>query len=111
MLKGPSSEETNVENVAPIPVPKKPNRILKIERTYLTDDGNEFTRTEIVTDPLKIDLYVKYRTTESVGDMDDDDGWTPKKKKPALKKRAGATSASGLKCGACGAMGHVRTNK
>ncbi|QQP50590.1 Transcription initiation factor TFIID subunit, partial [Caligus rogercresseyi] len=40
------------------------NKILKIVRTFKTDDGKEYTRTEIVRKPLVIETYIKVRETK-----------------------------------------------
>lgn len=40
-------------------------KILRITRTFLKDDGGEFTRTEIVRNPQVIDRYIKIRETQN----------------------------------------------
>ncbi|XP_040573195.1 transcription initiation factor TFIID subunit 1 [Lepeophtheirus salmonis] len=40
------------------------NKILKIVRTFKTEDGKEFTRTELVRKPLVIETYIKVRETK-----------------------------------------------
>ena len=41
------------------------SRILRITRTIKDENGNEFSRVEIVRKPSVVDLYVKIRTTKS----------------------------------------------
>ena len=118
-----------------------PGRLLRITRTFKTNDGKEYTRTEFVRKTAVIDTYVKIRTSKDeafiktfAGQLDEAQkeemkrerrrlqeqlrrikrnqerqlkGITtpPKQKKPKLKPDLK------LKCGACGQVGHMRTNK
>ncbi|XP_068208830.1 transcription initiation factor TFIID subunit 1 [Palaemon carinicauda] len=118
-----------------------PGRLLRITRTFKTADGKEYTRTEFVRKTAVIDTYVKIRTSKDeafiksfAGQLDETQkeemkrerrrlqeqlrrikrnqerqlkGITtpPKQKKPKLKPDLK------LKCGACGQVGHMRTNK
>ncbi|XP_047488468.1 transcription initiation factor TFIID subunit 1-like isoform X2 [Penaeus chinensis] len=118
-----------------------PGRLLRITRTFKTGDGKEYTRTEIVRKTAVIDTYVKIRTSKDesfiksfAGQLDETQKeemkrerrrlqeqlrrikrnqerqqkgivTPPKTKKPKLKPDLK------LKCGACGQVGHMRTNK
>ncbi|XP_069947042.1 transcription initiation factor TFIID subunit 1 isoform X2 [Cherax quadricarinatus] len=118
-----------------------PGRLLRITRTFKTPDGKEYTRTEIVRKTAVIDTYVKIRTSKDesfiksfAGQLDESQKeemkrerrrlqeqlrrikrnqerqqkgivTPPKTKKPKLKPDLK------LKCGACGQVGHMRTNK
>ncbi|KAG7166143.1 transcription initiation factor TFIID subunit 1-like, partial [Homarus americanus] len=118
-----------------------PGRLLRITRTFKTPDGKEYTRTEIVRKTAVIDTYVKIRTSKDesfiksfAGQLDETQKeemkrerrrlqeqlrrikrnqerqqkgivTPPKTKKPKLKPDLK------LKCGACGQVGHMRTNK
>lgn len=113
-------------------------RILKIYRTFRNARGREYVRIETVRKPAVIDTYVRIRTTKDpafirqfASTLDEHQKEEirkerrriqeqlrrlkrnaekerhtpirrkPKKEQPLLK----------LKCGACGAIGHMRTNK
>ncbi|EHY66118.1 hypothetical protein NERG_00814 [Nematocida ausubeli] len=65
----------------------KTGKILSITRTVLRDD-KKVQETEIVTDPRVIEAYMKSRKRQ--------------------KKEEARTS---LKCGSCGQIGHMKTNK
>ncbi|XP_076037164.1 transcription initiation factor TFIID subunit 1-like [Oratosquilla oratoria] len=118
-----------------------PGRLLRITRTFRNAEGKEYTRTEIVRKTAVIDTYVKIRTTKDesfiksfAGQLDESQKeemkrerrriqeqlrrikrnqerqqkgipTPPKTKKPKLKPDLK------LKCGACGQVGHMRTNK
>lgn len=118
-----------------------PGRLLRITRTFKTSDGKEYTRTETVRKSAVIDTYVKIRTSKDesfiktfAGQLDETQKeemkrerrrlqeqlrrikrnqerqqkgivTPPKTKKPKLKPDLK------LKCGACGQVGHMRTNK
>ncbi|XP_071041821.1 transcription initiation factor TFIID subunit 1 isoform X2 [Parasteatoda tepidariorum] len=116
-------------------------RILKIYRTFKNPDGKEFVRIETVRRPAVIDTYVRIRTTKDpafikqfASTLDEHqkeeirkerrriqeqlrrlkrnaekEKNMPPKKKP--KKEIKVTPMLKLKCGACGAIGHMRTNK
>ncbi|ELU04183.1 hypothetical protein CAPTEDRAFT_225982 [Capitella teleta] len=140
---------------------------LKITRTFINEDGGEFTRTEIVRKPSVIDIYVKIRQTKDqnfirqFATLDDHQKEEMKKERRRLQEQLrrikrvqekGNTSTGAfssamfedsfdgdrsssfmdtsstskkkkakkevkkalnlkLKCGACGQVGHMRTNK
>ncbi|CAL4123197.1 unnamed protein product, partial [Meganyctiphanes norvegica] len=118
-----------------------PGRVLRITRTFKTPDGKEYTRTELVRKTAFIDAYVKIRLSKDenfinsfTNQLDEiqikdmrrlrrqiqerqrrvkrnqeriQNGiiTPPKPKKPKLKPDLKLT------CGACGQIGHMRTNK
>ncbi|KAK7072813.1 Transcription initiation factor TFIID subunit 1 [Halocaridina rubra] len=118
-----------------------PGRLLKITRTFKTPDGKEYDRIETVRKTAVIDTYVKIRTSKDetfiktfAGQLDESQKeemkrerrrlqeqlrrikrnqerqqkgiiTPPRQKKPKLKPDLK------LKCGACGQVGHMRTNK
>ncbi|CAD5115481.1 DgyrCDS4450 [Dimorphilus gyrociliatus] len=114
-------------------------RTLRITRTFRNEDGSIFTRTEIVKKQAVIDVYVRVRQnsdgnqTRSFNPNDplQMDDKRDKKKFNDISKRSNKGSDFGisgdtsprkhnkkrkeqmlkLKCGACGAVGHMRTNK
>eukprot|EP00095_Tigriopus_kingsejongensis_P010565 maker-scaffold2286_size17589-snap-gene-0.4 protein:Tk10565 transcript:maker-scaffold2286_size17589-snap-gene-0.4-mRNA-1 annotation:"transcription initiation factor tfiid subunit 1 isoform x2" len=116
-----------------------PTKFLRITRTFKNPSGKEFTRTEIVRKPLVVETYVRIRETKDdafikqFATLDDSAKEEMKKEKRRLqeqlrrikrnqeRERLGLTKASKrkikakpdlkLKCGACGAKGHMRTNK
>lgn len=113
---------------------------LKITRTFKTDDGKVFIRTEWVTKPVIIDTYCKIREKKDpnfikqVAAMDDQLKEEMRREKRRLqerlrrikrneerdkfnppsakkKKKIETPMNTKLKCGACGQVGHMRTNK
>uniref|UniRef100_A0A8C7KUJ4 Transcription initiation factor TFIID subunit n=1 Tax=Oncorhynchus kisutch TaxID=8019 RepID=A0A8C7KUJ4_ONCKI len=115
-------------------------RRLKIYRTFRDEDGKEYVRCETVRKPSVIDAYTRIRTTKddefirkfAVFDEQhreemrkerrriqeqlrrlkrnqekDRFKGPPEKKAKKIKERPDLK----LKCGACGAIGHMRTNK
>ncbi|GIX95370.1 transcription initiation factor TFIID subunit 1 [Caerostris extrusa] len=98
------------------------DRILKIHRTFKNPDGKEFVRIETVRKPAVIDTYTRIheqqkeeirkerrRIQEQLRRLKrnaEKEKQVPPKKKP--KKEPPVLK---LKCGACGAIGHMRTNK
>lgn len=113
---------------------------LKITRTFRTEDGKMYTRVEWVTKPVIIDTYCKIREKKDpnfikqVAAMDDQlkeemrrekrrlqerlrrikrneerDKFNPPSSKK--KKKVETPMNTKLKCGACGQVGHMRTNK
>lgn len=113
-------------------------RILKIYRTFKKPDGREYVRIETVRKPPVIDTYVRIRTTKDpafikqfASTLDDHQKEEIRKerrriqeqlrrlKRNAEKERAAPPKKKPkkeqpqlkLKCGACGAIGHMRTNK
>merc|ERR1719431_1975968 len=117
----------------------EPNQVLRITRTFKNGQGGEFTRTELVRKSMVIETYVKVRNTKDdtfirqFATMDDQVKEEMKKEKRRIQKqlrrikrnqekeKAGITKMSKrkekmkpdlkLKCGACGQVGHMRTNK
>merc|ERR1719474_1717110 len=115
------------------------NQVLRITRTFKNGQGGEFTRTELVRKPLVIETYVKVRNTKDdtfirqFATMDDQVKEEMKKEKRRIqeqlrrikrnqeKEKAGIQKPSKrkekmkpdlkLKCGACGQVGHMKTNK
>ncbi|KAI0240465.1 Transcription initiation factor TFIID subunit 1 [Lamellibrachia satsuma] len=118
---------------------------LKITRTFCNEEGQQYTRTEIVRRPTIIDTYVRIRQTRdsafirSFATMDESQKEEMKKERRRLqeklrrikrnqekerqmalqppapkklkKKKKKEMAALKLKCGACGQIGHMRTNK
>ncbi|KAM8965485.1 transcription initiation factor TFIID subunit 1 isoform X2 [Sarcophilus harrisii] len=104
-------------------------RCLKIYRTFRDEDGKEYVRCETVRKPAVIDAYVRIRTTKDEEFMEEMRKerrriqeqlrrlkrnqekeklkGPPEKKPKKMKERPDLK----LKCGACGAIGHMRTNK
>ncbi|XP_036160219.1 transcription initiation factor TFIID subunit 1 isoform X7 [Myotis myotis] len=115
-------------------------RCLKIYRTFRDEEGKEYVRCETVRKPAVIDAYVRIRTTKDEEfirkfalfdeqhreemrkerrriqeqlrrlkrNQEKEKLKGPPEKKPKkLKERPDLK----LKCGACGAIGHMRTNK
>merc|ERR1719209_1841152 len=79
------------------------SQVLRITRTFRNQQGREFTRTELVRKAMVIETYVKVRKTKKNQEKERL-GIQRKKKekvKPDLK----------VKCGACGSVGHMKTNK
>uniref|UniRef100_T1J1P4 Transcription initiation factor TFIID subunit 1 n=1 Tax=Strigamia maritima TaxID=126957 RepID=T1J1P4_STRMM len=114
-------------------------RRLRIFRTFRNAEGKEYVRIETVRKPAVIDTYLRIRTTKDpsfvkqFATLDEHQkeemkkekrriqeqlrrlrrnqereklGLAPPKKKPKKEK-----PELKLKCGACGAIGHMRTNK
>ncbi|XP_035205757.1 transcription initiation factor TFIID subunit 1-like isoform X1 [Stegodyphus dumicola] len=113
-------------------------RILKIYRTFKSPDGKEFVRIETVRKPAVIDTYVRIRTTKDpafikqfASTLDEHQKEEIRKERrriqeqlrrlkrnaekekhvPPKKKPKKEPPLLKLKCGACGAIGHMRTNK
>ncbi|TRZ01483.1 hypothetical protein DNTS_031895 [Danionella cerebrum] len=115
-------------------------RRLKIYRTFCDEDGKEYVRCETVRKPAVIDAYLRIRTTKDDdfirkfalfdeqhreemrkerrriqeqlrrlkrNQEKDKFKGPPEKKTKKAKERPDLK----LKCGACGAIGHMRTNK
>ncbi|XP_076446577.1 LOW QUALITY PROTEIN: transcription initiation factor TFIID subunit 1-like [Babylonia areolata] len=116
------------------------DRKLKITRTFIDESGKHYTRSEIVRDPHVINTYVRIRQTKDesfikqFAAMDDQmkeemrkerrriqeqlrrikrneekPSAPPPPKKPKKKKETAVLLK--MKCGACGGIGHMRTNK
>uniref|UniRef100_A0A5F8H5M9 Transcription initiation factor TFIID subunit n=1 Tax=Monodelphis domestica TaxID=13616 RepID=A0A5F8H5M9_MONDO len=115
-------------------------RCLKIYRTFRDEDGKEYVRCETVRKPAVIDAYVRIRTTKDEEfirkfalfdeqhreemrkerrriqeqlrrlkrNQEKEKLKGPPEKKPKKMKERPDLK---LKCGACGAIGHMRTNK
>lgn len=113
---------------------------LKIYRTFRDEDGKEYVRCETVRKPAVIDAYLRIRTTKDdefirkfalfdeqhreemrkerrriqeqlrrlKRNQEKDKFRCPPEKRP---KKAKERPDLKLKCGACGAIGHMRTNK
>lgn len=153
-----SQSHSNEQKIKP---KKKPDRVLKIYRTFRDERENrEYTRVETVRNPEVIDAYLKVKNTkDSVAITDEDQQEMYRKEKRRIqdqlrriKRReakmesesknsqqktsaengpnSAVPSTSGFngpikaepsaqtlkknskkKCGACGNLGHVRTNK
>lgn len=113
-------------------------RILKIYRTFRNAKGREYVRIETVRKPAVIDTYVRIRTTKDpnfirqfASTLDEHQKEEIRKERrriqeqlrrlkrnaekekhlPMRKKPKKETPQLKLKCGACGAIGHMRTNK
>nr|XP_022324480.1 transcription initiation factor TFIID subunit 1-like isoform X2 [Crassostrea virginica] len=115
-------------------------RKLKITRTFKDDNGSTYTRTEWVVKPAVIDTYVRIREKKDVSfikqfaliDEQLKEEMRREKRRlqerlrrikrneekaqhappPTKKKKKQETPFnSKLKCGACGQIGHMRTNK
>merc|ERR1719318_359758 len=118
-----------------------PNQVLRITRTFKNGQGGEFTRTELVRKPMVVETYVKVRNTKDdtfirqFATMDDQVKEEMKKEKRRIqeqlrrikknqeKERLGIQRKTRkerkekekpdlkLKCGACGSVGHMKTNR
>ncbi|XP_037506930.1 transcription initiation factor TFIID subunit 1 isoform X4 [Rhipicephalus sanguineus] len=113
-------------------------RILKIFRTFRNNKGREYVRIETVRKPAVIDTYVRIRTTKDpnfirqfASTLDEHQKEEIRKERrriqeqlrrlkrnaekekhlPMRKKPKKEQPQLKLKCGACGAIGHMRTNK
>lgn len=113
-------------------------RILKIYRTFRNAKGREYVRIETVRKPAVIDTYVRIRTTKDpnfirqfASTLDEHQKEEIRKERrriqeqlrrlkrnaekekhlPMRKKPKKEQPQLKLKCGACGAIGHMRTNK
>ncbi|GFO30868.1 transcription initiation factor tfiid subunit [Plakobranchus ocellatus] len=118
-------------------------RKLKIVRTFHDDTGRQYQRSEMVSNPVVIDTYLRIRETrdqsfiKQFAAMDDQQKEemrkerrriqeqlrrikrnqekpavsTPPPKKKPKKEKEQLIKASKMKCGACGQIGHMRTNK
>ncbi|CAH3126773.1 unnamed protein product [Porites lobata] len=108
-------------------------RRLRIRRTFKTADGKEFVRIEVVKNQAVIDAYLKLNKDKSVkaqfASVDEihkeeirrekrriqeqlrriKRNQEKEKLQPVKKKKE--KPPNNLKCGACGAIGHMRTNK
>lgn len=108
-------------------------RRLRIRRTFKTPDGKEFVRIEVVKNQAVIDAYLKLNKDKSVkaqfASVDEvhkeeirrekrriqeqlrriKRNQEKEKLQPVKKKKE--KPPNNLKCGACGAIGHMRTNK
>ena len=118
-----------------------PGRVLRITRRFKQADGHEYTRTETVRKASVIDIYVRMRHMKdeafirSFTLLDDQAKEEMKKEKrriqeqlrrikrnqekehvvrpppPPKKKKIKMKPELKMKCGACGQVGHMRTNK
>ncbi|KAI8483835.1 Transcription initiation factor TFIID subunit 1 [Branchiostoma belcheri] len=94
-------------------------RRLKIYRTFKDEDGKEYVRTETVRKPSVIDTYVRIRTTKDENFIIQEQLRRIKRNQekekmappPKKKKKKPDQPPLKLKCGACGQIGHMRTNK
>ncbi|PVD34224.1 hypothetical protein C0Q70_05490 [Pomacea canaliculata] len=115
-------------------------RKLKITRTFLNETGKPYTRSEIIRSPGVISAYLRIRQTKDPSfikqfvTMDEETKLEMRKERRRLqeqlrrikrnqqkpeglppvnkpKKKKESASLSKMKCGACGAVGHMRTNK
>ncbi|XP_035682645.1 transcription initiation factor TFIID subunit 1-like [Branchiostoma floridae] len=114
-------------------------RRLKIYRTFKDEDGKEYVRTETVRKPSVIDTYVRIRTTKDENfiknwlaqDEQHKEEMRRERRRiqeqlrrikrnqekekmappPKKKKKKPDQPPLKLKCGACGQIGHMRTNK
>ncbi|XP_022251880.1 transcription initiation factor TFIID subunit 1-like isoform X3 [Limulus polyphemus] len=113
-------------------------RILRIYRTFKSPEGKEYIRCETVRKPAVIDTYVRIRTTKDpnfikqfASTLDEHQKEEIRKERrriqeqlrrlkrnaekekqaPPKKKPKKEQPTLKLKCGACGAIGHMRTNK
>ncbi|UYV74640.1 TAF1 [Cordylochernes scorpioides] len=113
-------------------------KVLEITRTFKNSDGNEFIRREVVRKPGVIATYLRIRNTKDpnyikqfASELDDTQKEEFRKERRRLQeqlrrlKRNAAKDKSPvvkkkpkkeqpllkLKCGACGIVGHMRTNK
>eukprot|EP00124_Ichthyophonus_hoferi_P000431 Ihof_evm2s16 gene=Ihof_evmTU2s16 len=113
-------------------------KLLKITRSYQSNDGTTYKRTEVVRNPKVIEMYLmasKQRGTKQFGDVTGQDQMereesrkrkrqvkerTRKYKQPGdedgpegLAKRRGPRPGEGRikRCSACGGIGHVKSNK
>ncbi|XP_041357029.1 transcription initiation factor TFIID subunit 1-like isoform X3 [Gigantopelta aegis] len=116
----------------------KGGRKLKITRKFRNEFGKEYTRVEIVRKPVVIETYVRIRQTKDptfikqFAAMDDQMKEEMRKERrriqeqlrrikrnqekpsapiPAKKKKLKETLSLKMRCGACGQIGHMRTNK
>ena len=113
------------------------SQVLRITRTFRNQQGREFTRTELVRKAMVIETYVKVRNTKDdtfirqFASMDDQVKEEMKKEKRRIqeqlrrikknqekerlgiqrKKKEKVKPDLKLKCGACGNVGHMKTNK
>ena len=117
------------------------SQVLRITRTFRNQQGREFTRTELVRRSMVIETYVKVRNTKDdtfirqFASMDDQVKEEMRKEKRRLqeqlrrikknqeKERLGIQRKTRkerkekekpdlkLKCGACGSVGHMKTNR
>ena len=113
------------------------SQVLRITRTFKNQQGREFTRTELVRKAMVIETYVKVRNTKDdtfirqFASMDDQVKEEMKKEKRRIqeqlrrikknqekerlgiqrKKKEKVKPDLKLKCGACGNVGHMKTNK
>lgn len=103
------------------PVPKK----LVITRTYFNSENEPFKRVQIVRDPRTIKAYLHATSRKGKhyidlqGDALDSKLHLRRERKKLTEKlgrlrklesSGGADKANKLRCGACGAVGHIRTN-
>ncbi|XP_007491796.2 transcription initiation factor TFIID subunit 1-like [Monodelphis domestica] len=113
---------------------------LIIHRTYIDDSGQKYERSEIVQDPAVIKAYIHVRTTKSedfirqISQLDEQKQQELRKEKKRLQDRVRRMEISekmkekkahlspkkllkpetpklNLICGACGSIGHMKTNK
>ena len=128
------------ENIKSEDLTLEENQVLRITRIFKNSSGEEFTRTELVRKPSVIETYVKVRNTKDesfirqFATMDDEVKEEMKKEKRRIQeqlrriKRNQEKTRLGiqrkykkrkekpkidlkLKCGACGQVGHMKTNK
>ncbi|KYM76533.1 Transcription initiation factor TFIID subunit 1 [Atta colombica] len=116
-------------------------RVLKIYRTFRNPEGKEYTRVELVRKPAVIDTYIKIRNSKDetfikqFATLDEAQKEEMKREKRRIQEQlrrikrnqerermlGGSSIVNGssinnssnlkLKCGACGNVGHMRTNK
>lgn len=136
--RGPGEEEDSCSQ-PPLAGAGQAGRVLKIYRTFTKSDGKEYTRVELVRKTAIIDTYVRIRTTKDdafikqFATPDEHQKEEMKREKRRIQeqlrrlKRNQEKEKLGIvnnrrrkvkmkpdlkmKCGACGQVGHMRTNK
>lgn len=136
--RAPGEEEDSCSQ-PPLAGAGQAGRVLKIYRTFKNNDGKEYTRVELVRKTAIIDTYVRIRTTKDdafikqFATPDEHQKEEMKREKRRIQeqlrrlKRNQEKEKLGIvnnrrrkvkmkpdlkmKCGACGQVGHMRTNK
>ena len=132
-------DEEDSSSQPPLAGAGQAGRVLKIYRTFKNAEGKEYTRVELVRKPAIIDTYVRIRTTKDEAFIkqfatpDEHQKEEMKREKRRIQeqlrrlKRNQEKEKLGIvnnrrrkvkmkpdlkmKCGACGQVGHMRTNK
>lgn len=88
----------------------KSHRTLTIKRTFLQPDGSLQPEEEVITDPRIINAYLRQKQLQE-NQKKPLASAQPRSGSEPVRKEKKRESKVVLKCGSCGGVGHMRTNK